>query len=183
MNRTEKEIQDVLGKGLYQSGHFPITFNFEGEGLGECDIISISKADLIYEYEIKVSKSDFKNDFIKKQYKHRNLLSRNGTKVYEHRIWRKGKVTKTFMHTLYHIANYFNYVTPKGLLNVADIPEYAGLIEVDESGKYEVIKKAPKLHDVKATPGLIKSIAKNLTSKLVFGCAFMTYKRNLKKNG
>ena len=54
-------------------------------------------------YEIKVSKSDFKNDVNKP-------LKQRGARLY---------------------ANEFYYITPKGLLNVEDIPLWAGLIEVD----------------------------------------------------
>ena len=54
-------------------------------------------------YEIKVSKSDFKNDINKP-------LKQRGARLY---------------------ANEFYYITPKGLLNIEDIPLWAGLIEVD----------------------------------------------------
>ena len=64
---------------LYEKQHSPITTRFTGYGLSECDVISISKANYIYEYEIKISRSDFKVDFNKE--KHKLMLERKCTKV------------------------------------------------------------------------------------------------------
>lgn len=67
-------------------------------------------------FEIKVSKADFKNDF--------------------------KKDNKQDMAIKY--SNEFFYVTPPKLIKKEDLPEYAGLIEVDDNGNCKIIQKAPK---------------------------------------
>ena len=43
--------------------------------------------------------------------------------------------------------NYFWYACPEGLIDIKDIPDYAGLVYISKSGMVnENIKKAPKLH-------------------------------------
>ena len=102
---------------LYQKGHSPITSHITIFGKNECDCISISKSDYIYEYEIKISRADFKKDFTK--IKHTNIINENYTKV------RKGE-------TFYLLPNYFNFVTPRDLIKLEEVPDYAGLIFMDE---------------------------------------------------
>ena len=68
-NSQSKNIESALAMYLYEKQHSPITTRFTGYGLSECDVISISKANYIYEYEIKISRSDFKVDFNKEKHK------------------------------------------------------------------------------------------------------------------
>ena len=68
-NSSSKNIEAQLSMYLYEKSHSPITTRFTGYGLSECDVISISKSDYIYEYEIKISRSDFKADFNKPKHK------------------------------------------------------------------------------------------------------------------
>jgi hypothetical protein len=86
----------------------------------ECDVISVSKSDYIYEYEVKISRADYKKDFIK-----RNILiiNENYTKT------RKGEL-------VYLLPNYFNFVTPRDLITIDEVPDYAGL-NLDEDGLFE----------------------------------------------
>lgn len=97
----------------------------------ESDFFSVTESDYIYEFEIKVSKSDFKDDF-NKVGKHVLLESAEDPQIDIKR------------------PNKFYYVTPRGLLNSYEIPIYAGLIEVI-SPKEEAIlvKDAPFLHKEK----------------------------------
>lgn len=85
----------------------------------ECDLFSVTKSGYTNEYEIKVSRADYKNDFKK------------GSKHY---FIENGKRT-----------NKFWFVVPKDLIHVDEIPKYAGLIYIDRSCIY-VIKNAPLLH-------------------------------------
>lgn len=64
---------------LYLKGHSPISTHVTISQMSECDCISISKSDYIYEYEIKISRADFKKDFTK--IKHTNIINENYTKV------------------------------------------------------------------------------------------------------
>lgn len=76
----------------------------------EADIFHVTKAEYLYEYEVKVSRSDFFADFRKKN---KVELIKNGKR-----------------------ANYFTYIVPEGLIKKEEAPEYAGLIEV--TGIYTV---------------------------------------------
>lgn len=98
----------------------------------ESDLWIMAKSDVVYEFEIKISKADYKNDFKKKTKKHTILES-------------VGDDTK-FKPT------YFYYAVPEGLIDVKDVPEYAGLIYMrDIFPYYEVVKQPLKLTDKKYT--------------------------------
>ncbi len=152
-NSKSKNIEAALVMYLYQKSHSPITTRFTGMGLQECDVISVSKSDYIYEYEIKISRQDFKKDFIKE--KHNHILNEKFTYI------RKGE-------QLFRVCNYFNYVVPKDLISVDEVPEYAGLIYINEDFTFRVVKKAKLLHKTKATTGFIRQLAHNLSCKLIF---------------
>lgn len=149
-NSQSKNIEKSLVMNLYEKGHSPISTHFTGCGLSECDVISISKADFIYEYEVKISKSDFKADF--KKNKHKLMIERKAVNE-----------KKSF----YFIANYFYFVVPENLITIDDIPEYAGLIYLIND-KFVQIKKAPLLHKTKASTSFIRQLSHNLSCKLVF---------------
>lgn len=152
-NSKSKNIESSLVMYLYQKSHSPITTRYTGMGLEECDCISVSKSNFVYEYEIKISRSDFKRDFIKE--KHNYILNEKFT------FKRKGEL-------LWRSANYFNYVTPENLISIDEVPEYAGLIYITEDFNFKIIKKPRLLHKTKADDNFIRSLSHNLTCKLVF---------------
>lgn len=152
-NSKSKNIEASLCMYLYLKGHSPISTHVTISQMSECDCISISKSDYIYEYEIKISRADFKKDFTK--IKHTNIINENYTKV------RKGE-------TFYLLPNYFSFVTPKDLIKIEEVPDYAGLIYMNEDGSFEVIRKPKLLHSTKANDLFIRKIAHNLTCKLIF---------------
>jgi hypothetical protein len=154
-----QEIQQVIMSDYYGRGHSPIITNFAGCGLHECDVATVSKARVLYEFEIKISRSDFKAD-AKKTIKHKWLAMRNGGKNKDY----------------FNIPNHFYYVVTKDLIKIEEVPEYAGLIYVDKETKLlKMIKKAPKLHDKKVTDKMIEAMARNITAKLVFGCSYKNW--------
>jgi hypothetical protein len=152
-NSKSKNIESALVMYLYEKKHSPISSKVKISGLQECDVISVSKSDYIYEYEIKISRSDFKKDFIKE--KHNHILNEKFTYV------RKGE-------QLFRVCNYFNYVVPKDLISPDEVPEYAGLIYINEDFTFEIVKKPKLLHKTKATPNFIRQLAHNLSCKLIF---------------
>jgi len=91
----------------------------------EADILRITAAGYFHEYEIKVSKSDFKNDFVAKAEKHRKLKAKT---------WVKGPCC-------------FWYMCPANLIQPEEVPEYAGLIWINPH--FVEKKKAPRLHKEK----------------------------------
>jgi hypothetical protein len=159
-----KDIENALAKFHLEKKHNPVCTNFKGAGYAECDLISISGSDYIYEFEVKISRGDFKKD-AEKHFKHKYLNESYQTKVQKKR--RTKKVSK--------VPNYFSYVCPTDMIKEEEIPLYAGLIYVDEDLNFTVIKKAPKVHSDKADMKLIKRIALTLSERLAFGMAMKSY--------
>lgn len=160
------DIKSVLMKNLYQSGKGLFVTNFTGMGFAECDVLRITTSNIVYEYEIKNSRSDFKADF-KKTYKHDRLSGR--VDVDKKNIRYSGHPAR---------PNHFYYVCLEGLIKESEIPSYAGLIYIVDDN-IRVVKKAPKLHSFKATAKLIHTVALLLSARFVYGgCSFMTYMRN-----
>lgn len=152
-NSVSKNIEAAMCMYLYEKSHSPITTRFTGMGLMECDVLSISKADYIYEYEIKISRADFKKDFIKE--KHTHIINEKYTRT------RKGEL-------VYLLPNYFNFVTPKDLISIDEVPDYAGLIYMNEDSSFTIVKKPKLLHKTKANESFIRQVAHNLSCKLIF---------------
>lgn len=122
----------------------------------ESDKLIETRSGLIYEFEIKVSKSDFKNDFNKKD-KH-IILEGKETHIptfdgLEPKY--KERYEKHYLVSNFKKPNYFYYTVPEGLITVEEVPEYAGLIYIiPDDGEYHytwfrIIKSAPKLHNEK----------------------------------
>lgn len=140
---TEGDIQNIL------SIHF-LTSNakkYEMENLfvfgWESDYLCITKSDLIYECEIKISRSDFQNDFKHKKEKHLLLESKEKDVAADNKK-----------------PDYFYYAVPEGLITKDEVPEYAGLIYVSKASgsnnvfsTCSVVKQAPRLKKEKTDLG------------------------------
>lgn len=135
----------------------------------ESDKLIETKSGLIYEFEIKVSKSDYKNDFKNKEDKHVILEgSQEFLPTYNEVREKYGDdYSKYYRTSSYKKPNYFYYAVPEGLVDVSEIPPYAGLIyvvpdnSIGKDGKYVwnafyVVKQAPKLHSNKYTDEELK---------------------------
>lgn len=108
----------------------------------ESDYLAITKAGLIHEVEIKISKHDFKNESKNKSEKFALFESRNESTM---------------------IPDFFYYCVPENLISVEDVPEYAGLLYVNDYGFLTTPKSAPRLKKEKTD--LTKL---NLTDKFYF---------------
>ena len=124
----------------------------------ESDKLIETRSGLFYEFEIKISKSDFKNDFKKKdkhvilEGKETHIPTFDGLKPKY-----KERYEKNYLVSHFKKPNYFYYAVPKGMIDKEDVPEYAGLIYVmPDDGEFKfnylkLVKMAPKLHDIKYT--------------------------------
>lgn len=93
----------------------------------ESDFFSVSESGYVYEVEVKISRSDFKDDF---------------NKVDKHKL-----LESVDPGTCKLKPNKFFYAAPRGLLSTTMIPSYAGLIEVTSPDSMAVVvKEAPFLH-------------------------------------
>ena len=164
---SESFIQEALnGFFAYNS----IKYNIDGLYVfdWESDKLLETKSGYIYEFEIKISKADYKNDFKHKKDKHIILAGEEGygdkylPRYYEfleenRKIgnWCEQNFIKSASNNPYYLVgghkrpNYFYYAVPTDLINVDDVPEYAGLIYVDENKRLTIKKQAPKLHKEK----------------------------------
>ncbi len=124
----------------------------------ESDFWILSKTGYATEFEIKITVSDFKADFKKKN---RHSILPTG-------IYRQRKYSR---------PHRFYYVVPKGMIGVDQIPEYAGLMYFDGFG-FTKIKSAPILH--KNMEIDYKYLAKKFFSKMLdFRYALKINKLNL----
>ncbi len=141
---TEKKAQKVLRKYFLSES----TKKYEITNLyvygWESDYLAITRSNLSYEIEIKISRADFKNDFKNKEDKH--LLFEGGNKL--------GKFSKAG-----GMPNYFYYAVPDGLIKADEVPDYAGLLYLRPWGvTFE--KEAKKLTNEKFDPDKMNLIDK-----------------------
>jgi len=134
---TEGLIQNALYCHCAIKRHELIVPNSKVFGW-ESDLISVSRAGTIHEFEIKVSRSDFKADAKK---------DKSAWMVDPFRIsW---GVKRSIAR-----PNHFYYVTPPDLVTLDEVPQYAGLIYAEYSptgfalycGTVTVVREAPRLH-------------------------------------
>lgn len=118
----------------------------------ECDLFELTEAGYFREYEIKTSRGDFFADRRKK--KDDSWKYQDGVRVdvpgdYKHDLLAAGCEKGP--------ANFW-YVAPEGLLAPADLPAWAGLIEIRQrvsKGRVPFLSevqvvKAPRLHTAKS---------------------------------
>lgn len=135
--RNKEEIkysEESIQRALRHSFLSPSSVRYFTENLNvfewESDVLKFTKSGYVYEFEIKISRADFKNDFKNKKKKHTLLEDKNSENSKR--------------------PNYFYYVVPKDMIDVEDVPDYAGLLYVfpHSFGTFSFIevKKAPSLH-------------------------------------
>ena len=131
----------------------------------ESDFLLKTKSGYWYEAEIKISLSDFKADFKKKE-KHQIL--ENGFKIWK--SWKYNPLTKEKIEYNKEVKtkrpNYFTYAVPWYLEEQVKplLPKYAGLLVLDENGYIlRESVKPPKLHSEKYSDESL-----NLTEKFYY---------------
>lgn len=150
-----KEIQKIVGKDRLFSGHRLIGENISHLLTHEMDVISV-KRNLIYEYEVKISRSDFLADKKKGKFK-------------------RFKANLEPWYVSHCVPNYFSYVCPNTLIEENEIPDYAGLFYVVNDELF-MIKEPLQLHKIKVD---IEKITKKLLTVYIernfLGKCKMTY--------
>ena len=159
---NSKEIQDLL-MIFMDSKPIQIT-NYSGLG-HEADVLMVTKARMVYEYEIKTSRADFKKDF---------------SKVRKHQIYSSDRPYLLKYRNYPLKPNHFYYVCVEGLIKPTEIPKYAGLIYITTEGFVHYIKKAPKLHSYKLPEEMIWNICSTLTARIKHGCSYIRHKHGNK---
>lgn len=143
MTMNESDAQKVLYRNFIKEKRHVLTVpNCKAlYPRGESDLISVTQAGRVHEFEIKTSEADFNREFRDKERKHEILEEGRNP---------EGKCP----------PNYFWFVTP----TTADveIPEYAGHLTVCVSG-CEVQKKAPTLHSGNITDRAREYLERGIT--------------------
>lgn len=147
MNNNCKDIQRALFKH-FDKMKYPY-FSCNTQALWqEADFVAVSRAFKITECEVKISRSDYFKDF-KKEVKHLRMVS-NHSKASMPSQW---------------CVNYFYFAVPAGLVGCHEVPEYAGLLWIDEHGRTQVMKSAPMLHKTKTTEAVIIKLLRSIMYK------------------
>jgi hypothetical protein len=122
----ETAIQNRLYHWCSVQKNHPVTIDNCGAcTIGKADLLSVTRARLVHEFEIKCSRADFRRDFEDKDTKHRRLARAD--------------------NRLMALPNYFWFATPPGVIEAADLPDYAGWMVVDRTA-CTVAVDAPRIH-------------------------------------
>jgi hypothetical protein len=151
---TEKKIQSLL-ESRFDTGNVRYTVSnlylFRHDW--ETDFLVVQRnSEYCYEIEIKISRSDFFNDF-KKVDKHSIL--KDGTYMKRKYRYPTDPVTGKRIHEKYYEPekwdyrpNKFYYCVPEGMIKEEEVPLYAGLMYVTPMGIITV-KEAKFIHKEK----------------------------------
>ncbi len=181
MGKLPKHTVEPLTEATIQKrlNHFFASWKYNVDGLfvfsWESDKLLWTKAGYIYEFEIKISRADFRNDFKHKQAKHLILASTKFKECQEPILQMLFEERKKKWHEISdeeirrsfcdperitrnkRLPNYFYYAVPEGLIEPEEVPAYAGLLWLAKDYKYGggIIRKkeAPCLHKTKYTDG------------------------------
>lgn len=149
--RDTAGVQKAICKHLILSGHESVCENIAA-GFNEMDVCSITKNGMLYEIEVKVSRSDFHADKKKEKWRWLALKPENG-------------------------PNYFYYACPEGMIKEAEVPAFAGLLYVDATGAVTVMKRPRRLHpSPRQRERILHAMTRLHAQRLYLGCALMTYK-------
>jgi hypothetical protein len=119
----------------------------------ETDFLVVQKNGYCYEIEIKISRSDFLNDFKKKD---KHMILNEGVYMQKKYRYKVDPETNKRVSDFYYNPtewkfrpNRFYYCVPEGLIKKEEVPDYAGLMYVNSYGGIDIVKEAKFLHKEK----------------------------------
>lgn len=149
---TERSIQNALYFFCDRKRHRFMVPNVQMFGW-ESDFVSVTRDGYVYEYEVKISRSDFRLDLQKERHLHLTGLH-------------AGEPAGLWPTSKRRGANYLYYAAPADLLNVDEIPAHAGLITIRTDAKFMlIVKPAPKLHKDKLSDHHRQWLERSLTCR------------------
>ncbi len=146
----------------------------------ESDVFAVTKKGYAVEFEVKISRADFKKDLEKP--KHLYLSGKGTILTYRTCIGKdkNGYIYKDagekHMIPNSRMPTRFYYVCPPDLIHVEDLPKYAGLIYADT--KYygvDIIKHAPKIHTEKVEESIYKKLCTKMSWRLYKAQSELTF--------
>lgn len=137
MKLADKMIIDLMS---YVSGHaYDVIIPNYFFGWYEMDLFRLTKSGVLYEYEIKISRADFFNDFKKDEgKKHKQIAQKQGK------------------------ANRFYFVVPENLIKPDECPDYAGLLYY-KNGHFSNIKGSKMIHKGKPSENIYQQLCISLS--------------------
>lgn len=147
---TARDIQRRLISDRYQRNF--VMPNYTPINWFECDVLELTAAGFFREYEIKLTRSDFKADAEKVKYKWEITAGRFDRSIGVTKHNRLGNADL-------HGPSRFYFVVPRGLIAENEIPAWAGLIvcwRVERHSRLAcfTVKEAPVIHRHKANPDI-----------------------------
>lgn len=135
---TEQQLQHIIWEKLCKSLRLVVP-NWSPEDWFECDVWGVTNAGMAWEFEIKVTRSDFRKDASKAP----GSLFTGG-----HRVLRTTQDCKysRLASGDYRGPNNFVYVAPRGIIPREEVPVWAGLWEFVPGEGLEKVLKAQRLH-------------------------------------
>jgi len=147
-----KDITDALHRRYGVNSRYRLANAYIFKSDWESDFFVQKQNGYCYEFEVKISRSDFFAD-MKKVNKH--MILEHGKYVQQNSIWNEqrtgndDKWIKTEKETEHNQRpNKFFYVVPSGLITVDELPTYAGLMTFD-GVSVNAVKEAPFIHKEK----------------------------------
>ncbi len=127
----------------------------------ECDLFEVTGSGYFREYEVKTSRSDFLRDGQKRS---RGRYVRIGGKWEETSGARKHQLLADGSP---RGPKQFWFVTPQGLVELDEVPEFAGLIVITDRQQVRELRPAPVLHRQKLADGELQRAKDNAWHRLM----------------
>lgn len=156
---TEKNIIKILAKmqRAMCTSYDVLIPNCYTSHDNEADLFAIRKSGLCDEFEVKISRSDFFND-AKKAINYRDCDWNGIDEEYllNEPNWRAKKLLAPWQKLKYQAlcdgdmsANYFWYAIKSGIVDLEEIPSFAGVIVIFDDGEWQIKRRPKKLHSNK----------------------------------
>jgi hypothetical protein len=127
----------------------------------ECDVCHVTESGYFREFEIKMTRADFRIDADKQREIFPRPYGEPAKFENKHALLAAGDPRG---------PSAFYFCTPRGLLTEIDIPLWAGWIEVSRTfggNPYvRTLKKAPRLHRQKAAPSIVSAMLSSSHGRL-----------------
>ena len=135
-----REVGEKLSYHIYRPGSFTMSNVYIKNSPWESDVIKVMKSGYWHEYEIKLTKADFKRDFQKRVCKwKKDSVKKHDLYASPDELCRKTITGRQYEKGLFPKPATFTFVCPKGMIAVEEIPDHSGLIEFEETEKYGVV--------------------------------------------
>lgn len=152
---TESELQDKLAAELIDRGHQYVVPNVSCWGrVWEADLVSVTQSGYAYEFEIKLTGSDFERD----KEKNRHLCLKD---TYEDGLERRRVGTWRGRGP----SRFFYVIGPDVDKSKIEVPDYAGLIDSSSHSRVLTGTKmtdAPRLHSNEVDDDVLEYLSRGL---------------------